>query len=143
MMEAFASDQNATLIHNLLGQMKYKTGWSFGLYAYQGSHRALQITIETVDSQKEDRYKSAIPAYHTVWDFDDRYLLKTRSFTVIHRLAIPTYPMDQTEVEGWVFDQILLVERHEACEFFKIDGKAPYFPEHGANSDPYKIERKD
>ena len=31
------------------------------------------------------------------------------------------------------------VERHEACEFFQIDGERPYAPHHGPGNDPYIV----
>lgn len=39
----------------------------------------------------------------------------------------------------WLFEQVLLVERHEACEFFVVDGERPYAPRHGPGNDPYVV----
>ncbi len=36
-----------------------------------------------------------------------------------------------------MFEQIEMVEHHESMEFFKVDGKAPYFSDHGPGRNPY------
>lgn len=61
---------------------------------------------------------------------------------VEHWMAVPPTSWDQQTWERWVLDQLLLVERHEAMEFYAVDGHKPYFPSHGPGRDPYSIERK-
>lgn len=39
----------------------------------------------------------------------------------------------------WAFDQLLLVERHEAGEFFTVDGARPFFPHHQLEGSPYVL----
>jgi hypothetical protein len=133
-------DQNASRIHALIQCLTYKKGWSFALHAYQGHSRALQISVETVNSKDgQSEYETYNSYSYIKWDRFDRPT-NVQHFTVVHRLPIPPYPID--DVERWVLDQILKVETHEACEFFKVNGFQTYFPEHGANSDPYKVERR-
>lgn len=42
----------------------------------------------------------------------------------------------------WVFARILDAERHEAAEFFRVDGAAPFYPNHQDEGSPYAhVER--
>lgn len=61
------------------------------------------------------------------------------TISVAHYFAVPpaTYNIDSWR--RWLFEQILLVERHEAMEFFEIDGVKPFAPNHGPGEDPYRI----
>ena len=59
--------------------------------------------------------------------------------TVEHWFAVPPAEYDAETWQRWVLDQVLLVEQHEALEFFRVDGAAPYFPAHGQGRNPYTI----
>lgn len=61
--------------------------------------------------------------------------------TVEHWMAVPPTAYDRDTWIRWVLDQILLVEQHEALEFFKVDGELVYAPAHGPMRNPYTIER--
>lgn len=61
---------------------------------------------------------------------------------VEHWIAVPPTSWERPTWERWLLDQLLLVETHEAMEFYAIDGHKPYFPAHGPGRDPYAIERK-
>ncbi len=43
--------------------------------------------------------------------------------------------------EYWIFECILMTEQHEAQEWFKVDGRAPFFPDHGPGRNPYGLFR--
>lgn len=43
---------------------------------------------------------------------------------------------DRQDFARWAFARLLEVERHEAAEFFQIDGHRPFWPAHG-DGDPY------
>ena len=61
-----------------------------------------------------------------------------------HLFAVPPAAYTKETWERWVLDCIIEVETHEALEFFKVDGEAPFFPAHGtANGyNPYTIQRR-
>lgn len=61
---------------------------------------------------------------------------------VEHWMAVPPTSWYRPTWERWVFDQLLLVERHEAMEFYAVNGHKLFFPSHGPGRDPYAIERK-
>lgn len=84
-----ATQQNVRKLQQLLGRLSYKPGWKFSTISHAGWHSALQIRLNTLDSN------------HC----------------------------------------ILRVEHHEACEHFRLDGVAPFYPEHGEGADPYRLRR--
>jgi hypothetical protein len=60
-------------------------------------------------------------------------------YAVHHYMPVPPAAFDERSWRRWLFEQVLLVERHEACEFFQIDGARPYPPHHGPGNDPYIV----
>lgn len=58
-------------------------------------------------------------------------------FTVNHYMIVPAASYDERSWQRWLFEQICLVERHEAAEFFKIAGSRPFAPNHGPGHDVY------
>jgi hypothetical protein len=62
--------------------------------------------------------------------------------TVEHWFAVPPLAYDDETWQRWVLDRIIDVETHEALEFFRVDGNAVYFPNHGPLRNPYTIERR-
>jgi hypothetical protein len=63
---------------------------------------------------------------------------------VHHYMLVPPAAYDARSWMEWLFDQIMLVELHEAMEEFKlIDAQAdlgeyrPYAPSHGPGNNPY------
>jgi hypothetical protein len=58
---------------------------------------------------------------------------------VQHLFPVPPAAYDERSWRRWMFERVLEVERHEAAEFFVIDGERPYAPHHGPGNDPYII----
>ena len=104
----------------LVAHLKYKNDWWFTLEPVdrgQGSvGLTLCILIATPDSYDEDHKRR-----------------------VMHYMPVPPAAYDIRSWRRWLLEQILLVERHEACEFFRVDGERPYAPSHGPGNDPYII----
>jgi hypothetical protein len=107
-------------LNELVDALRYKPGWRFDLYQLdrgQGSvGLTLVITIDTPDSYQPER-----------------------TITVAHYMPVPPAAYDARSWRRWLLEQVLLVERHEACEFFTIAGDKPYAPSHGPGNDPYLI----
>jgi hypothetical protein len=105
---------------DLISKLVYRPNWVFTLEDVdrgQGSKGlTLCILIETQDS------------YHPE--------LKRR---VMHYWPVIPAAYDRRSWQRWLFEQILLVERHEAMEFFAVDGVKPYAPSHGPGNDPYMV----
>lgn len=108
------------LLDDLVAALAYKPRWRFTLDHLdrgQGSEGlTLCILITTPDSYRPEHLRS-----------------------VMHYMIVPAASFDQRSWRRWLLDQILLVERHEACEFFQIGGERPYAPSHGPGNDPYLV----
>jgi hypothetical protein len=108
------------LLDELVTALKYREGWHFDLAHIdrtQGSEGlTLQIFITAPNTYRPDE-----------------------NIHVVHYMPVPPAAFDRRSWQRWLLEQILLVERHEACEFFQIDGERPYAPHHGPGNDPYII----
>jgi hypothetical protein len=113
----------------LVRRLEYRPGWAFDLRHLdrgQGSNGlTLGITTRGYDS------------YHT-----DR----GENYRVNHYMPVPPAAFDARSWQRWLFDQLLLVERHEAMEFFTLHDSPgaehavkPYAPSHGPGNDPYIV----
>lgn len=121
----------------LVERLVYKPGWSFRLHDFldrgQGSvGTTLVINIITPNSYRP-----------------------SEKISVNHYMLVPPASYDRRSWQRWLLDQVLLVERHEAMEFFTLvtrgdfvmtDGtksdeyrEKPYAPSHGPGNDPYMI----
>lgn len=106
------------LLAGLVADLRYRPGWSFDLRDC-GRHAGaegltLVVSVETVNS----------------FDHDEPY-------TVTHYLWVPPESYGRSAWSRWLLDQILLVERHEAMENFRIGGSRPFAPGHGGGASPY------
>lgn len=109
------------VLKSLVDRLEYRR-WAFRLVDYdrdQGS-KGLTLIITTLG------YNS--------YNFKDG-----ETYQVNHFMPVPPAAYNEQSWRRWLFDQCLLVERQECCEFFKIDGKRPYAPHHGPGNDPYVV----
>jgi hypothetical protein len=108
-------------LFDLVSALRYKPGWLFMLGELdrgQGS-RGLTLTIHV----------TGLNSYHP----EER-------IGVNHYMLVPPAAYDIRSWRRWLFDQILLVERHEAMEWFRLEpGVRPFAPSHGPGNDPYLI----
>ena len=112
------------ILAKLVSGLAYKKDWRFKLQDRdrgQGSEGlTLLIQITVPDSYYPD------PGH-------DEHI------TVNHFMIVPPAAFDEQSWTRWLLEQILLVEQHEACEFFMIDGHRRYAPHHGPGHNPYTI----
>ena len=100
---------------SLVAGLRYKPGWVFKIGG--PGNTLLCVFATTPDSQHP-----------------------TRQRTTQHQFPLPD--LSGLELVRWVFDQLILVELHEAGEFFQIDGRRPFFPHHQDEGSPYEhVER--
>lgn len=99
-------------------RLKYRPGWSIKVAGPGG--RYLCVMAVTADSQAPDRTR------HT-----------QHLFCLDGGDTHPPCPVSDRDAVGWVFDRLLQIERHEAAEFFRVDGDAPFFPFHQDEGSPY------
>lgn len=120
----------------MVAALEYRPGWTFALEVLdrgQGS-AGLTLVITTLGYN----------AYHP-----DR----GETYRVNHYMLVPPAAYNAASWRMWLFDQLLLVEKHEAMEFFALrqdhnigpDGTAedtlwrPYQPNHKPGWDPYIV----
>lgn len=112
-----------TELEHLVDGMRYRPEWVFGLHPDldrgQGS-RGCTLIITTCGYN----------AYHPD---------EGQDYRVTHFMPVPPAAFNRASWQRWLLDQCLLVDRHEACEFFAIDGDHPYAPHHGPGNDPYIV----
>lgn len=87
-------------LRELLRRFTYRPGWTFSI-----ENGDLRVRAEVIDANNQSQ---AIP------------LTFARS--------IPRCVYQEFDWVGWLYEQVLAMERHEAQEFFKIDGRQVYDP---------------
>lgn len=105
----------------LVKATKYKEGWEFRLKEFYDRGQQSEGTTLEILVTGPDTYKP-----------DDEIRIR-------HLFIVPAASYNMRSWRRWLFDRILDVEKHEAMEFFQIDGARPYAPNHGPGHDPYII----
>lgn len=107
----------------LVGRLRYKPGFSFvmrdpGFERGQGSTGlTLSIIVRTPNSYDREQI-----------------------IAVEHLMPVPPASYGRETWRRWLLEQCFLVDRHEGCEFFEIEGEGkPFAPNHGPGRDPYTI----
>ncbi len=109
-----------TALATLVDDLTYKPKWVISLEDIdrgQGS-QGLTLIVQT----------STPDSYHP-----------ERTVRVNHYFPVPPAAYVPDSWQRWLFEQILLVERHEAMEFFDVRGYRPFAPNHGPGHDPYTV----
>lgn len=109
------------ILAGLVDQIRYRAGWRFALADLdrgQGS-AGLTLIITTLGTN----------SYH----------VDETDYRVNHYMIVPAAAYDERSWRRWIFEQILLVERHEAMEFFQVGDDKPFAPGHGFGQDPYLV----
>jgi len=108
------------ILDSLVSRLKYRSGWKFGLRDVDRGQGSWGLTFEVIGQYPD--------TYHP-----------QNTIRVSHYFPVPPAAYDERSWRRWLFERLLEVERHEAAEFFKIDGERPYAPHHGPGNDPYII----
>jgi len=104
----------------LLNWLTYKPGWTFRLSHMVRGQGSVGLTL-IINITGPDSYHPE------------------QTIRVDHLFPVPPAAFDERSWRRWLFEQVLLVERHEAMEFFTIDGDKPFAPSHGPGNDPYLL----
>lgn len=107
-------------LDDLVAQVRYKDGWTFTLDQSDRGQGSVGLTLCILINTPD--------AYHP-----------ERRRQVMHYFIVPAAAYDTQSWRRWLFDRVLDVETHEACEFFQLDDERPYAPNHGPGRDPYII----
>lgn len=108
-----------TILASLVSRLTYKPGWTFELKELdreQGSQGLTLCIAATVDDS-----------------------FGTEPIHILHLMPVMPAAYDEETWARWLLDQIILVEQHEAMEFFRIDGNNTFMPEHAPGRNPYTI----
>lgn len=104
----------------MIAKLQYKPGWRFELEDLDRGQGSAGLTL-CIHIREPDTYDPA------------------RRINVVHYMLVPPAAFNEASWRRWLLEQILLVERHEACEFFQLDGERPYAPNHAPGNDPYIV----
>lgn len=107
----------------LVQLLHYRPGWEFSL----------------VDDMDRGQGSKGLTLLITVRGYDTYNVAAGENYRVHHLMLVPPAAYNRRSWMRWLFEQILLVERHEAAEFFQIDEDRPYAPHHHDGNDPYTI----
>lgn len=113
-------DEAAGILAGLIPRITYKPGWQLELKELDREQGSQGLTL-------------CISA--TVPDS----LHPGQTVTFLHLMPVLPAAYDEETWVRWVLDQLLLVEQHEALEFYRVDDAQPYFPEHAPGRNPYTI----
>lgn len=109
----------ADVLADVVSRVTYKPGWTFTLTDIDRGQGCEGLTL-LIGANVPDSWGSA-------------------NIDILHLMPVPAAAYDAETWARWVLEQVFLVERHEAMEFLKLDGVAPFFPEHGPGRDPYAV----
>jgi hypothetical protein len=98
----------------LVALVSYKPGWRFKVAGPEG--RYLCVYAETPNSHHPSQPR-----------------------LTQHTFPLPDDCDDERQFFRWVFDRLLLVEQHEAGEFFKVGEFRPFYPHHQDEGSPYVV----
>jgi hypothetical protein len=62
-----------------------------------------------------------------------------QNYGVHHYMIVPAATYNRESWQRWLLNQHFLVEQHETCEFFVVNGEHPFAPNHGPGNDPYRV----
>lgn len=111
-----------TELANLVSNCEYRPGWRFVLGDIDRGQGSKGLTLDII-----------------TLGYDSYHPERGQHYSVHHYMPVPPAAYDRRSWQRWLFEQILLVERHEAMEFFAIAGIRPYAPHHGPGNDPYIV----
>jgi hypothetical protein len=109
-----------TELADLVEKLEYKNGYRISLEHRNRGQGSLGLTL-TIQITGPDSYDP------------------NRIIRVNHFFPVPPASYLRHTWQRWLLEQILLVERHEACEFFTVAGEKPFAPHHGPGEDPYTV----
>lgn len=127
-----------TELADLVERLRYRPGWEFELATIDRGQGSQGLTLDV-----------------TTLGYNSYHPERGEYYRVHHYFPVPPAAYNRQSWQRWLFEQLLLVERHEAMEFFsfvyegefvKRDGSTsneyiekPYRPNHGPGWDPYIV----
>lgn len=113
-------DHATRVLEDVVARVTYKPGWTIQLQEIDRGQGSQGLTL---------LIGATVPNSHD----------PSQSVDILHLMPVIPAAYDEETWTRWIFDQIALVEHHEAMEFYKVDGDPPFFSEHGPGRNPYTI----
>lgn len=115
-------------LDSLVKRLVYRPGW--------------RVWLEDVDRDKDAEGNvvgKGLTLVITTLGYNSYKPSAGETYRVHHYFIVPAATFDERAWQRWLFDQFVLVETHEAMEFFKIDKHRPFAPNHSPGRNPYSI----
>jgi hypothetical protein len=109
-------------LHELVKQIRYRPGRT--------------VSLEDMD---RDQGSAGLTLLITTCGYDSEHPERGETYRVHHLMPVPPASFNERNWRRWIFEQFLLVEQHEAAEFFMVGEDRPYQPWHHDGNDPYVI----
>ncbi len=109
----------AAVLADVVSRVTYKPGWSFRLEEISRGQGCEGLTL-LISGEVRDSFGGGM-------------------IEIVHLMPVPPAAYVESAWRRWILEQILLVEKHEAMEFFRVDGDQPFFPNHDPGKDVYAI----
>ncbi len=113
-------------LERMVNQLEHRPGWCISLVA--------DYPRDEVDGEIVGHGTTLVVDIVCPNAYDHEQMRRVR-----HLFIVPAATYDERSWQRWLLEQLLLVDRHEACEYFTVDGDHPYAPSHGPGNDPYLI----
>lgn len=107
-------------LEKLVASVRYREGWRFTLVDMDRGQGSEGLTL-IINVISPDAYEPS------------------RTSRVNHYMIVPPAAFDERAWCRWLFEQVLLVEQHEAAEFFELNNARPFAPHHAPGRNPYSI----
>jgi hypothetical protein len=106
----------------LVAGLEYRPGWTFELEVLDRGQWSMGLTLVI-----------------TTLGYNTYHPERGETYRVSHLMPVPPAAYNAASWRWWLFEQLLLVEKHEAMEFFQVAGERPYAPNHGFGWSPYLV----
>jgi hypothetical protein len=114
------------VLQALVSSLVYRPGWTFSLEHLNRGQGSIGLTLVI-----------------TTLGYNAYHVDRGETYRVSHLMPVPPAGFNAASWRMWLFEQVLLVEKHEAMEFFAILSEErltrPYAPNHGHGWDPYLL----
>lgn len=117
---------------DLVSKLTYRPGWNISLK---------HMVRDREDPADDDSAAIAegLTLDITTHGYNSYHPENGQYYRVHHYMIVPAATYTRESWMRWLLEMFFLVERHEACEFFTLDGEKPYAPHHGPGEDPYIV----
>lgn len=114
----------------MVAQLDYRPGWTFELE---------EMDRDDGSDKPQEEHSVGLTFRVTTLGYNTYYPERGEYYGVRHEFPVPPATYNRESWKRWLLDRLIEIETHECCEFFQIDGKRPFVPNHGPGWDPYGV----